>query len=179
MTPRIHMPVMRRLPIDTERPLRQRLLWWREPVVYELVEPFMFAGRVGDRWAHLWLPAGFRTDLASTPRLTWLCGGRPDGLLLIPGVFHDFYYRHGRVLARCAVEYEPGRWEVPIGDGSRAWGDRLFRDLAQEIGGLRVPAYAAWAALRAFGGIAWRANEQYRRAYRATNTYQLEGEYAD
>lgn len=179
MAARIDMPVLRRLPVDPDRPLVERLRQFRAPVVYELVEPFMFCGRADDRWAHLWLPAGFRTDLASTPRLTWLCGGRPDGLLLIPGLYHDFYYRHGCVLARVAVEYERGCWTPPIGDGTRAWGDRLFRDLAQEIAGLRVPAYAAWAALRAFGGIAWRANAQYRRAWRKTKMYQLEGDYRD
>lgn len=177
MTPRYDMPVMRQLPRDTERPLRQRLRQWRAPVVYELVEDYTFTALVWGAWLHLYLPAGFRSDLASTPRLSWLFGCRPDGPLLIPGLFHDFYYRHGRVLVRAAMAYEPGRWEIPIGAGSRAWGDRLFRDLALEVGGLRVPAYAAWAALRLCGGIAWRQNEQYRRAYAETQQYQLHGEY--
>lgn len=179
MTPQIAMPLLRQLPRDPDRPLAERLRQWRAPVVYELAEDYTLAARVCGRWLHLYLPAGFRTDLASTPRLSWLFGGRPDGLLLIPGLYHDWYYRHGTVETRVGMQYSPGRWSVPAGDCTRAWGDKLFRDLAQEIGGLRLPAYAAWAALRAFGGIAWRANEPYRRAYRATNTYQLEGEYGD
>lgn len=179
MTPRFDMPILRQLPCDTDRPLWRRLLWWREPVVYELVRPFEFAGRVGNRWFHLWLPAGFRSDLASTPRLSWLVGYRPDGMMSIPGLFHDFYYRHGAALVRVAVEYSPGCWARPIGDGSRAWGDRLFRDLARDITGLRLPAWVAYIALRLFGRLAWRANEKYRRAYAATENYQLQGDYDD
>lgn len=179
MTPRIAMPILRQLPRDTDRPLVERLRQWRAPVIYEVVEDYVLPARIWGAWMHLLLPAGFRSDLASTPRLSWLFGGRPDGLLLIPGLYHDWHYRHGAVEARVAVEYAPGRWSAPVGIGTRAWGDELFRVLAAQITGLRLPARAAWAALRLCGLPAWRANAKYRRAYEATGEFQLEGDYHD
>lgn len=176
MTPRIHMPILRQLARDPDAPLLGRLRQFRAPVVYELVHDYMIHV---SGYGHLWLPAGFRSDLASTPRPTWLCGGRPDGLFLIPGLYHDWYYRHGGVEERVSMQSERGRWTVTLGDGTRAWGDRLFRDLALEVGGLRVPAYAAWAALRLCGGIAWRQNAKYRRAWAESGQreWQLHGDY--
>ena len=99
-------------------------------------------------YIHLFLPRGFRSDLASSPRISWLFGFRPDGLLLAPGLAHDWYYRHGSVECRVAVEYAPGRWSAPVGDGSRAWGDRLFLTIARQVSGLRLPALAAWISRR-------------------------------
>lgn len=179
MTPRIDMPVLRQLPRDTEAPLRRRLLWWREPVIYELVEAYTITLCVRGRYLHLYLPAGFRCDLASTPCLSWLFGFRPDGLLAVPGLLHDWYYRHGSVEVRVAVAYERGRWSAPCGDGTRIWGDRMFRDLVRGMGGLRVPAWTSYAALRLFGWYAWRRNAKYRRAYEMTGKFQLEGDYGD
>ena len=179
MTPKIRMPALRQLPRDPDRSLWRRLLQMREPVVYELVEDYTYTARIWGTWTHMWLPRGFRSDLASTPRLSWLFGFRPDGLMMIPGLYHDWYYRHGSIEARVAVEYEPGRWTIPFGFSTRRGGDRLFLQVAMQASGLRLPAYAAWAALRLFGGIAWRRNEKYRRAYAETGKFQLHGDYAD
>lgn len=180
MTPKIAMPVLRQIYRAPEGPWWRRLLgWWRAPVVYELVEDYIYTARFEGAYVHLFLPRGFRSDLASSPRISWLFGFRPDGLLLAPGLAHDWYYRHGSVECRVAVEYAPGRWSAPVGDGSRAWGDRLFLTIARQVSGLRLPALAAWAALRLFGGPAWRANEKYRRAYAETGQFQLHGDYDD
>ena len=180
MTPRIKMPALRRLPIDPDRPLRHRLLWWREPVVYEVAEQWDYR-RPGCYGVMTRVYAGFRTDLASTPALAWLFGYRPDGLMLIPGLLHDWYYRHGSVERVVAVESWRGRWSAPAGDGTRAWGDRLFRQTAREMGCPPLAAWAAWAALRLFGWWSWRANAPYRAAYAASHckNFQLHGEYED
>lgn len=179
MNPRFTMPLLRQLPRDSERPLWRRLLWFREPVVYELAEPYGITVRCPDGlWHRLILPAGFRSDLASTPRITWLLGFRPDGLLAVPGLYHDWYYRHGSVETQVAVEYERGRWTAPVGDGTRLWGDRLFRCLVRWIGGLWFPAWAGYLALRLFGWFAWRHNARYRAAA-AKGKMQLKGDYDD
>lgn len=177
MSPRYTMPLLRQLPRDTDRPLRHRLRGWREPVVYELAEPYAITVQCpGGHCRRLALPAGFRSDLASAPRIAWLFGFRPDGLLAVPGLFHDWYYRHGHVLTD--VVYGDFRWAELVGDGTRLWGDRLFRCLVRQIGGLWFPAWAGYLALRVFGWFAWRHNAKYRRAA-ARGEMQLKGDYDD
>lgn len=177
MSPRYMMPLLRQIHRDTDRPLWRRLLWFREPVIYELAEPYGITVQCPDgQWRRLVLPAGFRSDLASAPRIAWLFGFRPDGVLAVPGLFHDWYYRHGGVLT--GVVYGDFRWAEPAGDGTRLWGDRLFRALVRQIGGLCLPAWAGYAALRLFGWAAWRHNARYRRAA-ATGKMQLKGDYHD
>lgn len=175
MNPRIAMPVLRQLPRDTDKPLWQRLLWWREPIIYEVVEDYYYQTCLWTgRPVILLLPAGFRCDLASTPRFSWVFGYRPDGLLLAPGLFHDFYYRHGFVID-CAV---PGR--NFIGKGERAFGDRLLAHMTREISGLALPGFLALAVLTLFGWPAWKHNEQYRmraKERKYCGIYELQGEY--
>ena len=171
MNRKIAMPVMRQLPRDTDRPRWRRFLGLWAPVVYELAEDYTHATTLwtGER-VILFIPAGFRSDLASTPRISWLFGYRPDGLLLVPGLFHDFFYRHGFVVDVAG----PGRRHIR---GSKAFGDRLLAHLTDEVSGLRLPGLVAWIALALFGRPAWRKNDKYRRAYRASGTYQLQGDY--
>ena len=140
MTPRIHMPILRQLARDPDAPLLGRLRQFRAPVVYELVHDYMIHV---SGYGHLWLPAGFRSDLASTPRPTWLCGGRPDGLFLIPGLYHDWYYRHGGVEERVSMQSERGRWTVtlatngtpPAGEIRERGGLRNLRAAVEDAGG--------------------------------------------
>ena len=112
----MNMPVLRQVrPNLGNATLWRRLrAYWREPVVYELAEAceVELPGIVGydDAGKIVLLPRGFRCDLASTPRLAWLCGLRPDAPgLLLPGIVHDFYYRYGYFLSPsggmlCAME---------------------------------------------------------------------------
>lgn len=176
MTPRIHMPILRQLPRDPDRPLRQRLWWWREPVVYEVVEEYGYTLRDldGTFWP-LTIPAGFRSDLASAPRMLWALGFRPDGMMLVPGLFHDFAYRHGYVL--CGLDEHLRVCRLDVSTKRRA--DMMLALLAARVSGLFLPALAAFAALTLFGWPAWWANAKYRRAARETGKHQLHGEYHD
>lgn len=80
------------------------------------------------------VPMGFRTDLASVPRLPlayWLAGGTANE----PAVVHDFLYRTRPV--------------------SRRMADAVFREASAVC---RVPAWRRWlmwAAVRAFGWRYW------------------------
>lgn len=172
MNSKICMPILRQLPRDTDKPLWQRLLWWREPVVYELMDDYIYGTTLWTgQQVILWLPAGFCSDLASTPRASWLLGYRPDGLLMVPGLYHDWFYRHGFVVDIST----PGHRH--IGHGDKAFGDRLLAHLAREIGGLRLPGTIARIALALFGGWAWRQNAKYREATKRKWKYQLRGDY--
>ena len=180
MTPMMRMPVLRQIYRTPEGP------WWRRiaafflrPVVYEVAAPFFFESTSLDGTTfRLYLPKGFRSDLASTPRLTWLLGYRPDGFLLIPGLFHDFLYRHGFIVA--VIPGEDGQEDkVVLLGASKYWADRLLMHLAHEIGGLHLPGRLAFIALTVCGWPAWWANAKYRAAALKTKKLQLQGDYTD
>lgn len=76
------------------------------------------------------VPAGFRTDLASVPRLPlvyWLCGGRANK----PATLHDFLYSTGIV--------------------PRATADAVFREAMTVVGVPTVYRWLMWAGVRAGG----------------------------
>lgn len=179
MTPKIIMPVVRQLPRDPEAPLSRRLRQWREPVVYEIVEDYELNLWVDGRPAALALPAGFRSDLATTPRLSWLVGYRPDGPLQLAGWYHDYFYRHGHLLARTGHENRPR----PHFEGrGKLWADRLFYLLARATTGVRVPGWIALAALFIGGWPSWRDNARWREQAAAPpwpNITILHGDYTD
>jgi hypothetical protein len=88
------------------------------------------------------VPFGFVTDFASVPRLLWSLFS-PTGRYGYAAVFHDFVY-----------------WEQDA--ITRKETDRVFRDTMEELG---VPAWqmlTLYAAVRLFGGAAWRGNAALR-----------------
>lgn len=143
------------------------------PVVYELAQDCEVAipGIVDfdERDEIILLPKGFRCDLASTPRVAWLCGLRQDAPgLLLPGIVHDWYYRHGHFLA------PSGR--VRCGGRGRLYADKLLAALVHQQTGLRLTALVVYVAVRLFGWTAWRHNARYRRLGGLT---ALWGDYID
>lgn len=174
MTPMMRMPVLRQVRRAPEGPWWRRALdWFGGAAVYEVVEEFHCSVNLSNGFWTLALPAGFRSDLATTPRLSWLFGFRPDGRLLIPGLFHDFWYRHGQVLV-CGERDElrgvvVGKWTADI----------MFMDLVHETSGLHLPGLVGFIALTLFGWPAWWASEKYREAARRTGKLQLHGDYTD
>lgn len=90
------------------------------------------------------VPRGFRCDLASIPRLFHVIPGFGREELGVSGpVLHDWSYRHGGQLPE----------DIQL---SRQRTDQLFYTLMRcdEVGTIR--AHIAWAAVRAFGWLAWR-----------------------
>lgn len=98
--------------------------------VYTLLEPLTCAD--------LTIPAGFPSDGASVPRFFWRLVFPPgDPSALRAAVIHDYIYRN----------HPPG-W-------IRKAADDLFRDLLIQDGTPLFRAYAAYYAVRLFGGRSW------------------------
>lgn len=96
----------------------------------------------------LHVPAGFRTDLASIPRILWILPGFAPMELGggAPPIVHDWLYQHGGVCWRprmAAVQF------------TRRQVDSVFLHLMQDmqVGWRR---FVAWWAVRLFGWFAWR-----------------------
>lgn len=83
------------------------------------------------------VPAGFRTDGASLPRLLWPVLGSPFSPELIDAaIVHDYAYRYG----------------VP----DRRMADLHFRAMLRGAGVGRFRAWCFWAGVRIGGWVFWR-----------------------
>lgn len=148
------MPTLRPLPISTlGRPWYARLwIWWTSTRRWEVVEDWYF--KLPDNMTII-IPAGFVFDGASIPRPLWWVLS-PVGLLLIPGLVHDFAYRYGYLLLPST---HPRLRPTGEGFGRRHW-DRLFRDVATQVNGLTVISPIAYYLLRLGAWPAWRAHRR-------------------
>ncbi len=101
------------------------------------------------------IPEGFEFDGASIPRPLWALLS-PTGLLLIPGLVHDYAYMYAQL------------WQVasngivePYGqEKSRKEWDKLFRTMGQEINGFSLVNYMSWLALWLGGWLVWRGHRK-------------------
>uniref|UniRef100_A0A6M3KWM3 DUF1353 domain-containing protein n=1 Tax=viral metagenome TaxID=1070528 RepID=A0A6M3KWM3_9ZZZZ len=101
--------------------------------VYELLERFRYDySRALGIEQIVWVPAGFRTDLCSTPRLVWIL--IPPWMGEKAGVIHDWMYRQGTHDRRVA--------------------DAIYCQALRELGIDPIRRIFMWAAVRVFG---WRA----------------------
>jgi len=93
--------------------------------------------------------AGFVTDLASIPwGLRWLFP--PNGKWSKAAVIHDWGYCGGQIILPDGQQLKP----------SRFWWDVIFLE-AMAVS--KVPPLTRWlffVAVRAFGGVGWRAKQQ-------------------
>ncbi|MFQ5946498.1 MAG: DUF1353 domain-containing protein [Anaerolineae bacterium] len=101
------------------------------------------------------IPGGFVFDGASIPRLFWSILS-PVGLLLIPGLIHDYAYKFDELLSRNSA----GELENYMENAGRHYWDRLFRDVAIQVNGFWVINHIAWLALVAFGCFAWNSSRK-------------------
>jgi hypothetical protein len=95
---------------------------------WRLSKPLPYLSGVANRV--ITVPAGFRTDLASVPRLPvvyWLCGGRANK----PAVVHDFLYTEGLVVRKVA--------------------DAVFLEAMQAVGVPLAYRLLMWAGVRLGG----------------------------
>jgi hypothetical protein len=95
------------------------------------------------------VPRGFIFDAASVPRVFWFILN-PSGVLLIPGLLHDYAYRYRMLIkpdGAIAVKYS-----------TRHEADRMFIDVCRVTNGMDGLDKILSAGLRAFGGIGWKRN---------------------
>ena len=93
------------------------------------------------------VPKDTVVDGASVP-LPWLVSFltfgilRPNGILLIPSIVHDYTYKHG------CLRYRDQNGTVSCRKICRVDADWLFREMIEDINHTTVWAYIAWLAVR-------------------------------
>ena len=97
----------------------------------------------------------FTFDGASILRIFWFLLS-PVGLLLIPGLIHDYGYRYDQIWQKNANgEIEPYMKEA----GRKAWDDH-FRTVGLQVNGFAGIDFIAWLGLRIGGCFAWHKHRQ-------------------
>ena len=155
---RITMPVLRPVPISTKShdPFMRILVWLYEPREWELVSDWQYTLPSGDI---IILTKGFRFDAASVPRPLW-AWLNPSGLLLIPGLMHDYGYRYQQLWK---INTASGTVSPHMKGAKKAVWDRLLLDVGKQVNGTKVINYAAYLVVCIFGGRAWKKNRKNRK----------------
>lgn len=148
------MPKLVPLPIPTKgKPFYKRIWSWLTKVrEWQLAENWEYDLPDGRR---ILIPKGFTFDGASIPRLLWFFLS-PTGLLLIPGLIHDFGYRYDYIWV---VKDDGIVCKTDQAMGQDYW-DEVFYNVGEHVNGMKVINWMAWVALAAFGGMAWEANRK-------------------
>lgn len=105
------------------------------------------------------VPKSFVMNFASVPRIFWpICP--PDGLLLIPSVFHDFGYEYRGLIFRYRDDSLGfvGSWLFKFMDRKEI--DGFFEYLGKEVNDITIFPVTAYVILRAFGMFAWNKNRK-------------------
>jgi hypothetical protein len=144
------MPKLLPLPIPTakyEKWLPKILTWIFSIRKWKLTEDWRY--KLNDR-DEILIPKGFTFDGASIPRPLWSILS-PVGLLLIPGLIHDYGYRYNQL------------WKINDGEvmpfpkkPDREYWDALFLKVSLKINGLVLINILAWIALTLGGWYTWR-----------------------
>ncbi len=149
--PRITMPVLVPLAIPTRSqpsPLHKLVAFVTSTRHWRLAENWHYTL---DNGVTIIIPKGFRFDGASIPRLFWMILS-PVGLLLIPGLIHDYGYRYGLLWRLdddgCLVEYQRGA-------GKKYW-DLLFKEVGDRVNNVLMVNILATTALFLGGQCSWK-----------------------
>lgn len=142
------MPALRPIPIYTKNVGWPRNLkrWIFDPRQWELVEDWEC--RLGDATIVIRADEHFAFDGASIPRPLWFLLS-PVGLLLMPGLLHDYAYRFDQL--HCVL---PQNAPYQLGAGKLYW-DKLFLRSAVDINGFRMLNTLASYAVVLGGYFAW------------------------
>ena len=110
-------------------------------IAFELMTSFraMIDGRVFD------IPKGFRTDLASVPRVFQNIINNDDPDILRPSIVHDWIYQH----------HMWGKKFV-----TREWADAVLREGMAFCGAGWLRRWTVWSGVRIGGGSIWASHVQ-------------------
>ena len=152
------MPKLQPVPIKTKNHsvLRRIIIWMTSIRKWEVVEDWYYDLPDGPK---VIVPKGFIFDGASIPRPLWFLLS-PTGLLLIPGLIHDFAYRYDYLWAIESDENSDiggNIYKYKENSGQWYW-DGVFRDVGEDVNGMAVIDTLAWAVLFFFGWVSWRLN---------------------
>lgn len=120
---------------------------WLGPRSYVVCSEFRYYDALNG-W-EIRVPAGFRCDLASIPRVLWTLID-PSDLGELPALLHDWLYYNGGAV--CWSRGKPSCFFAY----TRAEADDLFLRAMTEAGVSAWKRRAAFGAVRLFGGRAWR-----------------------
>lgn len=148
------MPKLEPIAIKTrgERMLVRLWRWITTVRQWRLVEDWEYDLPDGPRVV---VPKGFRFDGASIPRPLWGLLS-PTGLLLIPGLIHDFAYRYDYLWA---VDSNGRVYKHNEKAGQDHWDD-VFLAVGMKVNGMPIINALAWLALVTLGWWAWRTNRK-------------------
>ena len=147
----ITMPVLRPIPIPTKT---QSTLWVKIAVGifevrrWELRENWHYTLKNGDE---IVIPKGFDFDGASIPRVFWAFLS-PTGLLLIPGLVHDYGYKYNQLWK---LDPAKGVIAYPNEKADKPYWDNLFREIGKEVNNFSFINFVAWLAVTLGGSRAW------------------------
>jgi len=146
------MPHLRPIPIPTANcPFGMRtLVWFFEIRRWTLTAHWTY--RLNDGTL-IFIPAGFDFDGASIPRIFWGVLS-PVGLLLIPGLIHDYGYRYNQ-LWQLTDQGQVKRYPDEEKKADKAFWDTLFRDVAKEVNGFWLINVVAWLGVKLGGRGTW------------------------
>lgn len=149
----IDMPSLSPLPIKTESHTPKEMFRITyKGILWEVNKNWFYILSNGIK---IVIPAGFTTDLASVPRLAWPIIS-PFGVLLIPGLIHDFAYRYNYLWA---VDENGMLFKYDVGIGKEFW-DELFKTVGNEVNKIPYINEIAYLSLKWFGGKAWKENRE-------------------
>jgi hypothetical protein len=149
------MPLLRPVPIPTKnRSFFMRILVWIYDVrKWELAENWEYQLNPGER---IIIPEGFQFDGASIPRVLWAFLN-PIGLLLIPGLIHDYGYRYEQLWKIDESSMEPVSYMK--GENKTQW-DQLFWRVGKQVNGTKIINLLAFLAVYLGGYGAWKNNRK-------------------
>ena len=102
-----------------------------------------------DEDEYIVIPKGFEFDGPSIPRIFWFILS-PVGLLLIPGLVHDYGYRFD-----CLWQIKDGKLTDELKNKDRDYWDLLFKEVGEKVNGLSLVDWIAWKGLVFGGKGAW------------------------
>lgn len=112
--------------------------WFGDEWLYELVHDYLYEDADG---VSIRVPAGFRHDGASVPRLAFTISGlTPDGLIRAAALVHDWLYRNDGGINERAY--------------TRKQADELFAKIMRASGIRPTQVWIAYLAVR-IGGRRW------------------------
>lgn len=158
----MNMPKLEPLPIKTKGQTHWvRIKNWLTGIrKWKLVEDWCYTLPSGEKVV---VPKEFIFDGASIPRPLWGLLS-PTGLLLIPGLIHDFAYRYDylwQVTQDSNGDQQLEKYKQCA--GRQCW-DKVFLDVGEDVNGMKILDKLAWFALLIGGKRAWQQNRDRREA---------------